>query len=301
MRPLTLSDIIAAMSARPISTATISFGLVSVPVKLYSSSETSQKVSFNLVSKKHGTRLKQQYVHPESGEIVSREEMVKGYEFSKGKYVLFSPEELKALEEKKTQTIDITEFVPFDQVERKYLDKVYYLGPDKGGSRAYKLLSAALAQTGQSAIARYAARGKQYLVLIRPMGEGLAMEQLHYADELKPFAEVPLGDAEVKETELALALQLIEQARTDKFEPEKYTDDVRARMLELIQKKIDGEDITQIESEEPKGQIIDLMQALKASLAKSGKGDPDGERKPAKSAARKTEKKKTRKAGGTRA
>ena len=289
------------MSARPISSATISFGLVSVPVKLYSSSETSQKVSFNLVSKKHGTRLKQQYIHPESGEVVPREEMVKGYEFSKGKYVLFSPEELKALDEKNTQTIDITEFVPFDQVERKYLDKVYYLGPDKGGSRAYKLLSAALRKTGQSAIARYAARGKQYLVLIRPMGEGLAMEQLHYADELKPFSEVPLGDAEVKETELALALQLIEQAKTDKFEPEKYTDDVRVRMLELIQKKIDGEDITQIEEEEPKGKVLDLMQALKASLAKSGQGDLDGERKPAKSAARKTAKKKTRKVGGSRA
>ncbi len=269
-----------------------------MPVKLYSTSETSQKVSFNLVSKKHGTRLKQQYVHPESGEVVPREEMVKGYEFSKGKYVLFSPEELKALEEKNTQTIDITEFVPFEQVERKYLDKVYYLGPDKGGSRAYKLLSAALRKTGQSAIARYAARGKQYLVLIRPMGEGLAMEQLHYADELKPFDEVPLGDAEVKEAELELALQLIEQAKTDTFELEKYKDDVRIRMLELIQKKIDGEDITQIETEEPKGQIIDLMQALKASLAKGDAGD---ERKPAKSVGRKATKKKIRKVGGSSA
>ncbi len=251
--------------------ATISFGLVSVPVKLYSSAETSKKVSFNLVSKKHGTRLKQQYITPETGEVVPREEMVKGYEFTKGKFVLFTSEELKTLEEKASHSIDITEFVPFEQVERTYVDKVYYLGPDKGGDRAYKLLSAALEKTGQSAIAKYAARGKQYLVVIRPMGEGdgLVMEQLFYHDELKSFSEVPLGDAEVKDSELELAVQLISQATSERFQPDKYSDEVRERTLELIQKKIDGEDITQIEAEEPRGQILDLMAALKASLAGS--------------------------------
>jgi DNA end-binding protein Ku len=276
------------MSARPISTATISFGLVSVPVKLYSSAETSKKVSFNLVSKKHGTRLKQQYVTPETGEVVPREEMVKGYEFTKGKFVLFTPEELKTLDEKASHSIDITEFVPFEQVERTYLDKVYYLGPDKGGDRAYKLLSAALKKTGQSAVAKYAARGKQYLVVIRPMDDGLVMEQLFYHDELKPFTEVPLGEAEVKDTELELAIQLISQATSEEFQADKYNDEVRERTLELIQKKIDGEDITQIESEEPKGQIIDLMAALKASLAGS------------KDLGKSTEK-KSRKVGGSSA
>ncbi len=285
------------MSARPISSAMISFGLVSVPVKLYSSAETSKKISFNLVSKKHGTRLKQQYITPETGEIVPREEMVKGYEFTKGKYVLFTPEELKTIEEKATHSIDITEFVPFEQVDRGYLDKVYYLGPDKGGDRSYKLLSAALRETGQSAVAKYAARGKQYLVLIRPMGEGLVMEQLYYHDELKSFDEVPLGEAEVKDSELELAIQLIGQAKSDTFEPEKYHDDVRDRALELIQKKIEGEDITQIETEEPKGQIIDLMEALKASLARKADG---GERKPSKSVPAKTARKK-RKVGGSSA
>ena len=277
------------MSARPISTATISFGLVSVPVKLYSSAETSKKVSFNLVSKKHGTRLKQQYVTPETGEVVPREEMVKGYEFTKGKFVLFTPEELKALEEKASHSIDITEFVPFEQVERTYLDKVYYLGPDKGGDRAYKLLSAALKKTGQSAVAKYAARGKQYLVVIRPMGDGLVMEQLFYHDELKSFGEVPVGDDEVKDTELELAIQLISQATSKEFQPDKYSDEVRDRTLELIQKKIDGEDITQIESEEPKGQIIDLMEALKASLAGS------------KDSGSKSTEKRSRKVGGSSA
>ena len=286
------------MSARPISSATISFGLVSVPVKLYSSAETSKKVSFNLVSKKHGTRLKQQYITPETGDIVPREEMVKGYEFTKGKYVLFTPEELKTLEEKATHSIDITEFVPFEQVDRGYLDKVYYLGSDKGGDRAYKLLSAALRKTGQSAVAKYAAHGKQYLVLIRPMDEGLVMEQLYYHDELKSFAEVPIGEAEVKDSELELAIQLISQAKSDTFEPEKYHDEVRDRTLEFIQKKIDGEDITQIEAEEPKGQIIDLMEALKASLAGKAGG---GERKPSKSISAKTPAKKKRKVGGSSA
>jgi DNA end-binding protein Ku len=292
---------IAPMSARAIGTATISFGLVSVPVKLYSSSETSKAVSFNLVHNKCGSRLRQQYFCPKDGEQVARDEMVKGYEFSKGQFVLFTPEELKAIEEKSTQSIEITEFVPFEQVERLYLDKIYYLGPDKGGDRAYRLLSAALVKTGRSALARYAARGKQYLVLVRPMEDGLVMEQLHYADELKSFSEVPLGEGEVKDAELELAIQLVEQAASDSFDPTKFQDDVRSRILELIEKKIEGEDITQAEPEEPKGQIIDIMDALKASLAAGG--SPAGDtaktaRKPAKPAARKPAKKKAQEAGG---
>jgi DNA end-binding protein Ku len=260
------------MSARAIGTATISFGLVSVPVKLYSSSETSSDVSFNLVHKKCGTRLKQQYVCPKDHEKVERAEMVKGYEFTKGSYVLFTPEELKAIEAKSTQSIDIKEFVPEGDVPRTLLDKMYYLGPDKGGDRAYKLLSAAMRKTGRAAVARYAARGKEYLVMVRPMGDGLALEQLRFADEVKSFDEVPLGDAEVKDEELTLAVQLIEQAATAEFSHERHEDNVRAKVMELIQAKIDGEDITQAETEEPKGQIIDLMSALKASLAAGSSG-----------------------------
>lgn len=290
---------IAFMSARAISSATISFGLVSVPVKLYSAAETSRAISFNLVHSKCGTRLRQQYTCPKDEEKVSRDEMVKGYEFAKGRYVIFAPEELKALEEKSTQQIEITEFVPFEEVERLYLDKVYYLGPDKGGERAYRLLGAALRKTGRSAVGKYAARGKGYLVLLRPLDDGLVMEQLHYADELKSFSEVPLGDGEIKDAELDLAVQLIEQAATDEFHPEKYQDDVRERILALIEKKVEGEDITEIEPEEPKGQIIDLMEALKASLAKGegAEGPSKSDRKPAR-AAPGAGKKKARKAGG---
>lgn len=256
------------MSARPISSATLSFGLVSVPVKLYSTSESTASISFNWLHKKCGSRLKQQYVCPQDGEKVERDDMIKGYEFSKGQYVMFSPEELKALEQKATESIDIAEFVPAEQVGRAFMDKMYYLGPDKGGERAYRLLSAALQETNLSALARYAARGKQYLVLVRPNDGGLVMEQLHYADEVRSFAEVPIGEGEVKPEELQLAVQLVKQSATDTFNPETYEDDVRKRTLEQIQRKVEGQEITSAPSEEPQAQIIDLMEALKASLSK---------------------------------
>jgi len=285
------------MSARPMASATVSFGLVSVPVKLYSAAESSSRISFNWINKDTGHRVKQRYHDPNTGKEVDREEMIKGYEFSKGHYVLFTPEELKALEEQSSNTIDITEFVLMADVDRRFLDKVYYLGPDKGGDRAYRLLSAALKKTGRAAVAKYAARGKQYLVLVRPMEDGLVMEQLHYPDELRAFSEVPLGEEKVKKEELALAVQLIEQAATDEFAPEQYKDEVRERVMTLIQQKIDGEDITAAPAEEPQAQIIDLMEALKASVAgddaKSGKGRKPAKRGAAKGAGKTAKKRKT--------
>ena len=271
---------------RAIGSATISFGLVSVPVYLFSSSETSAAVSFNLLHKKCGTRLKQQYICPKDSEIVERDEMIKGYEFSKGQYVLFSPEELKALDEKATNTIDIGEFVPLAKVDRIYLEKTYFLGPDKGGERAYTLLTEALVRTGRAAVGQYSARGKQYLVLVRPMDGLLAMEQLHYAGELRSAKEVPLPEVTVKPAELALAQQFIEQSATDEFHPEQYHDQVRDRILAAIQQKVDGQEITAEPEEAPQTKIIDLMEALKASLAKKGSA-PDTGRKPGKRAAAK--------------
>ncbi len=272
------------MPARPIGSATISFGLVSVPVSLFSSSESSAAVSFNLLHKKCGTRLKQQYICPKENEVVERDDMTKGYEFAKGQYVLFSPEELKALDEKATNAIDIAEFVPLAKVDRIYLDRTYYLGPDKGGERAYKLLTEALEKTGRAAVGQYSARGKQYLVLVRPMDGVLAMEQLHYAGELRSARDVPLPEVTVKPAELALAQQLIEQSATDEFHPEQFHDQVRDRVLDAIQQKVDGQEITAEPQEAPQAKIIDLMEALKASLAKKGAGAPAG-RKPAKRAA----------------
>jgi DNA end-binding protein Ku len=260
-----------------LSTATISFGLVSIPVKLYSAAESKAALAFNQIHKKDGSRVKQQLISSRSGEVVPREEIVKGYEFAKDQYVLFEAEELKALEAAATHTIDITEFLKAEQIERRYLDKVYYLGTEKGGARAYKLLAQVLVDTGRVAIGKYAARGKQYLVMVRPMENGLVMEQLHYPDELRAFGEVPIEDATLKPAELKLATQLVEQAASDEFKPENYKDEVRERMLALIQRKVEGEDITLAPTAEPEHKIIDIMEALKASLA-AGK-------KPAQAAA----------------
>lgn len=274
------------MPARALSAATISFGLVSIPVKLYSAAETQSALSFNQINKKDGARVKQQLVSSRSGDLVPREDIVKGYEFSKGQYVLFEPEELKALEATATQTVDIVEFLKADQIERRYLEKVYYLGPDKGGARAYKLLSMALAETGRIGLGKYAARGKQYLVMVRPMNHGLVLEQLHYPEELRAFSEVPIEEATVKPAELKLAVQLIEQAASDEFKPESYRDEVRERMLALIQKKVEGEDITVAPTAEPEHKIVDIMEALKASLAAGSS------RKPAQATDKKAAKQK---------
>src|SRR6478672_10938642 len=224
------------MAARSIGSATISFGLVSVPVNLFSSSESSASVSFNMLHTTCGSRLKQQYICSKEGSVVEKDEIGKGYEFSKGQYVRFSAEEIKALDEKATNAIDIAEFVPLATVDRIYLEKVYYLGPDKGGDRAYGLLAKALQVTGRAALGQYSARGKQYLVLVRPMGDLLVMEQ----------------------------------SAVDEFRPENYHDTVRERVLEAIQQKVDGQDITTEPTEAPQTKIIDLMDALKQSLAKRG-------------------------------
>ena len=264
------------MPARTLGNATISFGLVSVPVNLYSTAESKATVSFNMLHKKCNSRVKQQYICPkDDNEVVSRDEMVKGYEFAKDQYVVFSNEEIKALDEKATGMIDIVEFVPLAKVDREYVDKSYFLGPDKGGDRAYRLLAAALADTGKAALGQYAAKGKQYLVLLRPKDNVIVMEMLHYADEVRSPSEVTIPEGDVKPMELALAKQLIEQTATDTFEPAKFKDTVRDRQMELIQRKIEGQDITQIEAPaDTGGKIIDLMEALKASLSQAKNDEP---------------------------
>jgi DNA end-binding protein Ku len=272
------------MAARSIASAFVSFGLVNIPVRLYSANQPSEAISFNLLHKKCGTRLKQQYICPQDREIVERDDMVKGYEWSKDQYVLFTTDELKALEEDPTKTIAITEFVPQAKVDALYFDKAYYLGPDKGGERAYKLLAEAMKKSGLAGLAQYAARGKAYIVLLRPLGQGLVMQQLRYADEVRPMADVPLPEkVDVKDVELKLALQLIEQSVSKDFKPEKYRDSVRDRVLEIIQKKVEGQEITIAPSEAPKAQVIDLMEALKASLGEGGGAAASARaRKPAK-------------------
>jgi DNA end-binding protein Ku len=289
------------------ATATISFGLVTVPVRLYSAAESTAAISFNLLHDKCGSRLKQQYLCQKDGEVVTRDQMVKGYEFAKDQYVTFTEEEIKAMAEEATRTIEITEFVPAEKVDPVYFDVAYYLGPDKGGERAYKLLAAAMKQTGRSALAKWPARGKQYLVLLRAIEGGLVMQTLHYADEVRPFTEVPVGDAAVKEPELRLATQLVEQIATDEFHPENYQDEVRKRYQEAIQRKVDGQEVTVPTVEQPRAQIVDLMEALKASLAgkaaKAGSAKeaaPATARKASRAADARSARPMARAAGGSR-
>ena len=278
------------MAARSIASLTISFGMVSIPVKLYSATEASRAISFNLLHKGCGSRLKQQYFCAKEEVPVGREDMVKGYEFAKDQYVMFTPEELKAMEEAGTHSAEITEFVPLKTVDPVYFDKAYYLGPDQGGAKPYALLARALSESGRCALGRWAARGKQYIVMIRPVKdlvEGLVMQQLLYAGEVRSIREVDIPRTEVKPAELKLAQQLIEQQASDKFDPGAYTDDVRTRIEAAVQKKVEGQEITMTDQPETGAQVIDLMEALRASLGKK----PARKAEPAKPVARKAAKK----------
>ena len=277
------------MAARPLSSATIAFGLVSIPVKLFSAAESAATVSFNQIDRRDGSRVKQQLVSAKSGEVVPKDEIVKGYEFAKGQYVLFTKEELKALEVAATYMIDIDEFVPVGAVDRIFFNKAYYLGPDKGAARAYRLLAEALKETQRVAVGRYATRGRSYVVLVRPIGDGLMLEQLHYADEIRSFSEVPIEQAEVKKGELDLAKQLIAQGMSDTFDPVKYRDEVREQIMAMIARKVEGEDISVTPAEQPEHKIVDIMEALKASL------NAADERKPAQATAKEKPKKPAKK------
>jgi DNA end-binding protein Ku len=275
------------MPARALASVTLSFGLVSIPVKLYPATEPGAAIRFHWLHKKCGTRLKQQYFCPKDEEVVSRKDMVKGYEFSKNRYVEFTPEELKSLEEASTQAIEITEFVPVEEIDPIYFEHSYYLGPDKGGRRPFAVLAKAMAETERVALGKYAARGKQYLVLVRKFEQGLAMQQLYYGDEIRKPIDAEL-DGKAKETEVELAKQLIEQISSDTFKPGRYEDEVRKRVRAQIRRKVEGKEIVAPAEEEPrKGKIVDLMEALKASVARGrgpGKRAASSDRRPAKRA-----------------
>jgi DNA end-binding protein Ku len=256
------------MAARSIASLTVSFGLVSIPVKLYSATEASKAISFNMLHKACGSRLKQQYICQKEEVVVPREDMVKGYEFAKDQYVMFTADELKAMEEAGTHTADITEFVPIDSIDPVFFDKAYYLAPDKGGAKPYALLSRALSESKRCALGRWAARGKQYIVMIRPVEDGLVMQQLLYAAEVRSIKDIDIPKTEVRDAELKLAQQLIEQQAVDKFDPSAYKDEVRERIEAAVQKKVEGQEITMAEAPQPGAQVIDLMEALRASLEK---------------------------------
>lgn len=257
------------MAARSIATLTLSFGLVSIPVKLYSATESSGTVKFNMLAA-DGSRLKQQYVSEKDQKVVQRAEMVKGYEFEKDKFVLFTADELKALEEDSSHSIEIVAFIPEKAVDPIFYDKAYLLAPDKRGGKPYALLMEAMRKSGRCALAKWAWKAKQYMVQVRPVEDGLVLQQLLYADEVRSLKDLGIEKVEVSGAELQLALQLIDQISEDSYEPGQYEDTEKKRILRAIDAKIAGSEIVaSAHNEEPStGQVIDLMDALRASLGK---------------------------------
>jgi len=269
------------MAARSIASLLVSFGMVSIPVKLYAATQASAGISFNLLHGACGSRLRQQYVCIKEDVVVERADMVKGYEFAKDQYVMFTPEELTALGEKATQTVEIDEFVPAESIDPIYYDKAYFLGPDKGGAKPYALLAESMRKSKQTAVGRYAARGKQYIVQLRPVPGGLVMQQLLYAPEVRTIEDVEIPEAPVRDAELTLAQQLIAQISSPTFDPTKYEDDVKKRIETAIEQKLEGQEIAVSPSvPEVGGQVIDLMEALKASLAKMPAKKPAAAKEP---------------------
>lgn len=249
---------------------TISFGLVNIPVKVYSATDSSGKISFNQLHAEKKIRLKQQMYDPESNEIVPRDKIIKGYEFAKDQYVIVSDEELEKLELTTSRSMEISEFVPLDTVDPLYFDNGYYLGPDKGAERAYKLLAKALEEARFAAVAKYTNRGRQNLILLRPLSGSLVMQQLRYDDEVKKLGDIPIPDATVSEAELGLARQFIGAMAKPKFDITQYKDEYRDRLRDLLDRKVKGESIELTPMPAPQAKVVDLMEALKASLAKSG-------------------------------
>ena len=277
-----------ATQARSIASLTISFGLVAIPVKLYSATVSSERISFNLLRQKDGSRVKQQYVAVNDGKLVERSEMVKGYEFAKDQYVMFSPEELKALEDATTHSIDIGQFVPLESVDPLYFDGTYYLAPDKGGAKPYTLLATALRKAQQCAVGRWISRGKEHIVIIRALDEGLAMHQLHFQAEVRNLKDIGVEAAPVSEPELKLARQLIDHLGAKRFDPNEYADEHKARVQAAIQRKVDGKEVSLAEGpvSAKGGNVIDLMEALRASIDARGSKTADlKERKAPKRAA----------------
>jgi DNA end-binding protein Ku len=261
-----------ATAARSIASLTISFGLVAIPVKVYSSTVSSERISFNLLRRSDGSRVKQQYVAVNDGKLVERSDMVKGYEFAKDQFVRFSPEEMKLLDDETSRAIDIGQFVPLDSVDPVYFEGTYYLVPDKGGAKPFTLLATALRKAQQCAVGRWISRGKEHIVVIRPFGDGLALHQLHFQAEIRDVKDLGIEPAAVSDAELKLAQQLIDQLGAKRFDPQEYVDEHRARVQAAIQKKVDGKEVSVAEGPVAStgGNVIDLMDALRASIDAKG-------------------------------
>jgi DNA end-binding protein Ku len=258
------------MAPRSIASASITFGLVSIPVRLFPAT-TSKSASFNLLHAKDNSRIQQKIYCPVDDAIVDRSELVRGYEVEKGRYVTFTDEELAKLEARGDHTIEISEFIPISEVDAVYFESSYLLGCEPTSARAYHLLAKAMEEAGQVGLARYTMRGKEHVVLIRNYQNGLMLHTMHYGDEVRSFSDIDRGeDAPTKEAEVKLAKKLIEDLTEKKFDPTKYKDGYRERVIEAAMQKMNGQEITEAPPEIQRGKVIDLMGALKESLKKRG-------------------------------
>jgi DNA end-binding protein Ku len=263
------------MASRPIGSGNISFGLVSIPVKLFSATR-SRAVSFNLLHAKDQSRIQQKIYCPVDDAIIDRSELVRGFEVEKGRYVTFTEEELKKLEARNEHAIEITEFLPLERVDPVYFEESYYLGSEANAAKAYRLLADAMSQSGRVALGRFTMRGKEHLVLIRPFGKGLILHTVYYSDEVRLAEDVDQAQNElVRDAELSLAKRLIDELTGEEFDPSKYHDHYRERVMEVAQQKVAGQQVTEAPAEPRRGQVIDLMSALKASLERRGATLPE--------------------------
>jgi DNA end-binding protein Ku len=254
------------MALRPLRNATISFGLVNIPVRFYTATK-SEDVHFNLLHKDCGTRVNRKWWCPQHDEAITHEDMIRGYPIAKNRYVTFSNEEIETLESDDNRAVEITEFVDLDQIDPVLFEKAYYLGPSPGGGKTYKLLAEAMKKQGKVAVARWVTGGREHLVILRPYENGLVLHTMFYADEVRDFGAIDVEDAPLRDKEIALAEMLIDELSEKKFDPLAYKDEYRQRLLDRIEAKSQGETIVSESPEEPRaGDVVDIMEALRRSL-----------------------------------
>jgi DNA end-binding protein Ku len=262
------------MALRPLRNATISFGLVSIPVRFYTATK-SEDVHFNLLHASCGTRVQRKWWCAHHEKIVDADELIRGYAISKSKYVTFSDEEIEALESDDNRALEISEFLDLDQIDPVFFEKAYFLGPAPGGGKTYKLLAVAMEKQGKVALARWVAANREHLVILRPFEKGLVLHTMYYADEVRDFSAVDKEDVQIREKELKLAEMLINELSEKKFNPLQYKDEYRERLMDRIKAKAQGKVITAEEKEEERGgEVIDIMEALRRSLGGGGTAKP---------------------------
>lgn len=279
------------MALRPLRNATITFGLVSIPVRFYTATK-SEDVHFNLLHESCGTRVNRKWWCPHHEEIVSSDELIRGYAVTKNKYVTFTDEEIDTLETDDNRALDITEFVDLSQIDPLFFEKAYFLGPAPGGGKTYKLLSTAMKKENKVAVARWVSGGKEHIVVLRPFENGLILHTMFYADEVRDFSAIDLEDAPVRDKEVQLAEMLINELTEDEFNPLQFKDEYRERLLDRIKAKSHGKTIVAEEREPEKGgEVVDIMEALRRSL-EGGRHAPRRAKRTATTTKARTTKKK---------